>query len=76
MTGGHNGGAYGAHTSMYYGLSFDAAGNMVPPAPGSGDDWVVIVLSSGGTAGESLEDDITRIIYYTLVETDSSVPVI
>lgn len=70
VTGGHNGGAYGAHTSMYYGLSFDAAGNMVPPAPGSGDDWVVIVLSSGGTAGEALEDDITRIIYYTLVETN------
>ncbi|MBQ7575687.1 MAG: beta-lactamase family protein [Bacteroidales bacterium] len=70
VTAGHNGGAYGAHTSMYYGLSFDAAGNMVPPAPGSGDDWVVIVLSSGGTAGETLEDDITRIIYYTLVETN------
>ena len=68
VTAGHNGGAYGAHTSMYYGLLLDSSGNMVPPVPGSTDDWVVIVLSSGGTAGETLEDDITRAIYNTLVE--------
>ncbi|MBO4571210.1 MAG: beta-lactamase family protein [Bacteroidales bacterium] len=65
---GHNGGYNGAHTTMYFGMSFDASGTIVPPEKGSADDWRIVTLSSGGSGEDSLGDGITKALYYTLIE--------
>jgi len=64
---GHVGSAYGANTTMAYGMRAAGDGKAMPVIPGCPEDWGVITLASGNNNEGDLGDAVTKLLYDTIL---------